>query len=460
MYVRPDRWRSVVAVIFFTFSVGAGPCFAQKDPPLSLKDSIDLALKQSVLAHAASEGVRGAEAQRKEALTSFFPKLSTTYNYTRLNEAPTFTFPSIPIFSPGPPPIAIKTPSFTVDAGTQDNYTWTLEARQPLFAGGAIVANYQLSKLGEAIARWDETATVQDIIQEVRVSYFYILKAGRILEVARQSLEQLKAHRDTAQNFYDVGMIPKNDLLYAEVQLANGEQFLVRAENGLELANSRFNTVLRRGIDTPVVVEDILIYQPFEKTLEACLAIALERRPELKSYALKVEQARNGVRLARSEYFPSLSMVGNYSRFGDEPDLGGTPYKNEESWYIMAVANWNFWEWGRTKNRVDFSRTREAQAADLLTNIRDQVILEIKNAYLLLREAEKQVLVSKRAIDQAEENFRINQERYREQVATSTDVIDAQTLLTKAKSDYYNALGDYHISQAKLERAMGFTELR
>jgi CO dehydrogenase nickel-insertion accessory protein CooC1 len=70
----------------------------------------------------------------------------------------------------------------------------------------------------------------------VKVSYFDILKAARILAVAKQSVEQLKAHRDTAQGFFDVGIIPRNDLLYAEVELANGRQFLLRAENGLEIA--------------------------------------------------------------------------------------------------------------------------------------------------------------------------------------------------------------------------------
>ncbi len=121
----------------------------------------------------------------------------------------------------------------------------------------------------------------------------------------------------------------------------------------------------------------------------------------------------------------------------------------------MAVANWNFWEWGKTKNRVEAGQSRENQAADFLANIRDQITLEVKNAFLLLHEAEKQVQVAKKAIEQAEENFRINTERYREQVGTSTDVIDAQTLLTKAKSDRHNALGDFSISRAKLERAMG-----
>jgi outer membrane protein len=124
----------------------------------------------------------------------------------------------------------------------------------------------------------------------------------------------------------------------------------------------------------------------------------------------------------------------------------------------MAVANWNFWEWGKTKYRVDMSKSKENQIMDTLVNAKDQITLEVKSAYLLLREAEKQIFVSKRAIEQAEENFRITQERYREQVATSTDVLDAQTLLTRAKSDHTNALGDYHISHARLERAMGMDQ--
>jgi outer membrane protein TolC len=181
----------------------------------------------------------------------------------------------------------------------------------------------------------------------------------------------------------------------------------------------------------------------------------MENRPEIKAYALKVEQAKSMVKLARSEYFPNVNVVGNYTRFGDEPGVSGSPYRDQESWYVMAVANWNFWEWGKTKNRVDLSRSRENQSSDALTNIKDQITLEVKNAYLLLREAEKQLEVSKKAVEQAEENYRISVERYKEQVATSTDVLDAQTLLTRAKSDYTNALGDMNISRAKLERAMG-----
>jgi outer membrane protein len=441
----------VLTVVMVAWTVAQA---AETVKPLSLSDSVDLALKQSVLIHAAREGVRGAEAQKKEAFTGFLPKLSTAYSYTRLNEDPTVTSPGTSLTLPAPIG-AVTVPSSTYQAGTRDNYNWSVEARQPVFAGGGIQANYEANRLGADVARFEEAVVVQDLVQEVKFAYFNILKAGRILNVASQSLELLKAHRDTAQAFYDVGVIPKNDLLYAEVELANGRQALVRAENSVEMAKSKFNTVLRREINAPVEIEDVLNDQPFEKPLDACIVEALENRPEIRSYALRLEQAKSLVDLARSEYYPSVNVVGNYGRYGDTANVAGSPYKDQESWYVMAVANWNFWEWGKTKNRVEASVSRENQAADILTNIRDQITLEVKNAFLLLHEAEKQVQTSKKAIEQAEENYRINTERYREQVGTSTDVIDAQTLLTKVRSDHFNALGDYCISRARLERAMG-----
>lgn len=413
--------------------------------PLTLAGSIDMALEQSVLIHAAKEGVRGAEAQQKEAFTGFLPKFSTSYGYTRLNDDPYFVFP-------GAPPLI---PAGNMKTGTKDNYNWNVEARQPLFAGGGILANYEASRLAAEIARLEEVVTVQDIVQEVKVSYFNILKAAKLLTVAIQSVEQRKAHRDMAQGFFDAGIIPRNDLLYAEVELANGRQLLVRAENTVEMAKAKFNTILRRTIDSPVEIEDILKERPLETPLAACIAAALENRPEIRAYMLRVEQARSQVKLSKSEYYPSVSLVGNYAKYGDTADVSGSPYKAQENWYVLAIANWNFWEWGKTKHRVDAGISRENRAADILTNIRDQITLEVKNAYLLLREAEAQIQVTKKAIEQADENFRINTERYREQVGTSTDVIDAQTLLTKARADHFNALGDFSINRAKLDRAMG-----
>jgi outer membrane protein TolC len=430
--------RRLVIGLLILWAVAASTAGAA-EKIFTLDESIDTALKQSTLIRAAREGVLGAEAQKKEALTGFLPKLNTSYSYMWLNRTPSMRIP----------------PLAPVTTGTQDNYAWAVEARQPLFAGGGIVANYEANKIGHDISILEEAAAVQDIVQEVKVSYFNILKAAKLLEVARRSLEQLQAHRNMAQNFFDVGLIPRNDLLQSEVRVANGEQAVIQAENGLALAKAKFNTVLRRNLNDAVQVEDILVFRPYSFRIDDCIKTAFENRPEIRSRQLKVEQAKSLVNLAKSDYYPTLSAVGHYERTGDTPGASGTPYKDTDNWYVMGVASWTFWEWGKTKYRVEASRTKANQSIDLLNNTRDQVALEVKNAFLLMLEAEKQVTVTKTAIEQAEENFRINQERYREQVATSTDVLDAQTLLTRARSDHANALSDYHIGHVRLERAMG-----
>ena len=442
-------------VILFTlifFIVSSSVAAAQT--PLALEESIDIALKNSFVLNIAKEGTRGATAQKREAMTGFLPKFSTSYRYTRLNEAPQIKFPGyeFPGHDPIPP---FSVPAFGITAGTKNNYNWIIEAKQPIFAGGGILANYQASRIGADVASVEEIAKYQDVVQDVKIAYFDVLRAQRVLEAADQSVKMLEAHRDVADNYFQVGFIAKNDLLQAEVELANGRQTLIRAQNAVDMAKSRFNTLLKRRIFEPVNIVDMLNYQPLEQSLEECLAIAKENRPELKVAALKAEQASKAVWMARSELFPSLSLVGNYTRFGDEASVSGSKFQDAESWYVMAVASWNFWEWGRTKFRVDASKARENQAIETSKEVNDQITLEIKNAYLLLKEAENQILVSEKVIEQAEENFRISEERYKERVSTSTEVLDAQTLLTRAKSQYANALGDYNINYAKLQRAMG-----
>ena len=432
----------LLAIILF-------PSFIYAEEPLTLEASIDTALKNSIVLNVAREGTKSAVAQKKEAMTGFLPRFSTSYSYSRLNEAPFSRFQGLPV---GP---LYGMNGMEIPVGTEDNYNWVLEAKQPLFAGGAILANYQANSIGEDVARLEETAKIQDVVQEVKIAYFNILRAQKIQEAARQAVVMLKAHRDVAENYFQVGMIPKNDLLYAEVELANGNQTLVRSQNAVELAKARFNTVLKRDIVAPVDVVDVLTYQPLAQTLEECLQIAGQSRAELKISSLKARQAGKYVRVSQGEYFPSLSLVGNYTRFGDESSVSGSDYKDAESWYVMAVANWNFWEWGRTKFRVDASRARENQAISASRELNDQITLEIKNAYLMLKEAESQIAVSQKLIEQAEENFRISEERYKERVGTSTEVLDAQTLLTRAKSEYANALGDYNINYARLQRAIG-----
>lgn len=439
------KWRITVLTIF-TFAFFQHPVIAEET--LTLDTAVAIALKHSHVINMAKEVAKGATAQKKEAFTAFLPKLNTSYSYTRLNEATAIRAGELT------GPLSILN-GIEIPIGTKDNYNWTFEVRQPLFAGGAILANYQASSLGEDAANVEETAKVQDVVQEVTIAYFNILRAQRIKDTARQSVDMLSAHYNVAENFFKAGMIPENDLLHAEVELANGKQALVRAQNVVELVKSRLNTILKRNMSAPVEVVDILNYRPLKQSFEECLNVATQERPELKISSLKVEQAGKLVRMSKSEYYPALNLVGNYTRFGDNPSTSGSAFKDMENWQVMAVASWNLWEWGKTKFRIDASKARENQALEASRELNEQIALEIKNAYLMLQETESQIAVSQKVIKQAEENFRISEERYKENVSTSTVVLEAQTLLTKAKSEYANALGDYNINYVKLQRAMG-----
>src|SRR4030066_621857 len=166
----------ILAVVFF-------PCFVFGGEPLTLEASIEMALQNSIVINIAREGSKGATAQKREAVTGFLPKFSTSYSYRRLNEEPQFQLP----FPPG-----------EMTTGTKNNYNWAIEARQPIFAGGSILANYQANQIGEDAAFLEEKAKNQDVVQEVKIAYFDILRAQRILETARQSVEMLEGQRDTA----------------------------------------------------------------------------------------------------------------------------------------------------------------------------------------------------------------------------------------------------------------------
>jgi outer membrane protein len=437
-------WLAIVAgIALFSPSQQAFP--AEVIKRLSLEESVQLALARSLSLHAAKEGILEAEARKNEAGGAFFPQINTSYSFTRLNTPPSFNFPGLPPLVP---------PS-TMITGTEENYNWALELKQPLFAGGAIRAGYEIGLIGADMARSNIRTVQADIIREVKVAYFRILKAARIVNVARQSVTGLQTHRDQAQMFYNHGLIPRNDLLTAEVELTNGKQLLLRAQNSVELAKAGMNTLLRREINAPVELEDIPDYRPIDKTWEDCVKTALDNRPEIKSHTLQNRLAQEIVRQAKSAYLPTINFLGNYSRYGDEPGLAGSAYKSQENWYATLVANWNIWEGGRSKSRLDAGLSKEKQAMDAYLSVQDRIVLELKEAYLHLRETEQQIPAAMQAVAQAEENLRITKERYREQVARAADVIDAQTILTRAQTDYENARGDYHISLAGLERAMG-----
>jgi len=115
---------------------------------------------------------------------------------------------------------------------------------------------------------------------------------------------------------------------------------------------------------------------------------SFENRPEIQVYSLRAEQAGKKVKIVESEFYPSVNLVGSYQRYGDSADLNGSPYRDPENWTVAAMASWDLWEWGRTKYARDASVSHERQAQNALMNVKDQVSLEVKSAWLNVKEAE------------------------------------------------------------------------
>ncbi|MCX8118687.1 MAG: TolC family protein [Desulfobacterota bacterium] len=432
------RWLGMlIGILLLAFRVEA----QDVGKALTLEESIRLALERNLKLRSTMEGVKGSELRRRGAFTDLLAKWTGQYGYTFYNHPVTVGFSPVSVPGVG----VVNTDREVFSLGTT--------ITQPLFAGGALISNYRVEKLGVDLSKVDVERVKRDIVLQVKEDYFNILRAEKFLEVARQTVKQFEAQLEVARAFFEVGLVAKNDLLQAEVRLANARQGLVKAESDLVLAKAAFNLLLRNELDTPLKIVDILSYTPFPLTYEESLQEALRQRPEIRTAELKIEQAKEAVKIAKSNLYPSINLAGNYTRVSEEPLLvGGT---RGERWTIQAQATLTLGDWGKTAYKVGESKVKLSQAELAKTELVEGIALEVKSGYQAMVVAEKNIRVAEKAIEQAEENLRMNEERYKHQVATATDVLDAVTLLAQARVNYYGALSEFNIAKAKLERAMG-----
>lgn len=407
----------------------------------TLDRAVQRALSSNLGLQSAQEDIKAAMARKNARGTDFFPTFNLTYQYVRNDDKQSVT-----------------------ELGTvrpQNEYSITGKLTQSLFEGFSILNRYKISDLSLQVSEASEQVYRQDIIYGTMDAYFSLLKSRKLWEIAQETINEIEAQRKDAKNFYEVGITPLNDLLQAEVELANAKQELVVSRNNLQTDEAIFNNLLRRPINAPVYLEDILHFTPFDYDIEYCFGQAEIHRRELDIADLELQIAQKEFEISKKGFFPSISLEGRYVQQGTDWDAkGGLGVLGESSfWNITAVATWNFFEWGRTYYGAEEQIYRVSQARLERFQLLDDIRLEVKESYLKMREAETNVKAIEVAIAQAEENFRINRERYKEQIATQTDVLIAQTLLSRTRTNYFNALYDYEIAKAELFRAMGHLDM-
>ncbi|MBC2743803.1 MAG: TolC family protein [Desulfosarcina sp.] len=407
-------------------------------PDMDLDRTVALALEANITAQISIERTRAADAVVKSRRTEFLPTFSTQYGYTRFDE-PVFALdPTLGVIQP------------------QEQYKWVTSVTQPLFTGFALTNQYKLAQMGLDAARLNEALVRRDIVFEANLVYFLLLKAQKLKAVAEEAVAMLEAQTEVAVNYHEVGMTPLNDLLKTKVELANARQDLVAAQNGLEIARADFNLLLRRPIGTPVTPTDILDYAPLSRSFAECLETAEKDRVEVTVADLEIQIREKEVALAKKDYFPTVQVQGNYYKLGTDWQVdGGDGISDSSFWDVQAQARWDFWQWGKTGYGVAEKKSKLAEARLNRVELLDNIQREVKQAWLKADESEKNIVTVQSAIDQARESFRISEELFKEQMATSTDVLDARTQLSETMTRYYNALYDFQIAVAALDRAMG-----
>lgn len=430
---------------------------------LSVEDCVNMAIKTHPAVQSARMAHQSSLYTKRIAIASALPVFKMEYSYTWLDEQPKIELPGQPpttlsgeLPNPMPPPATIPltlstppTPPTTIPAGSDEIESFTVSATQPLFTGGATWNAWQLAKLQERDAVMQVKQAEMEVAFQVRRAFYGVLKAIEFVDVAGKALEMAESLRKRAQDFYDVGLIAKNDVLEAEVRVAEAKQNLTTAKSGLSIAKSALNILIGRPRQDEIEVQGKLEMLPFALSLEDCINKGLAQRPEVISARLRVEMAERLMKIERAGWFPMVAAVGAYKH--EEGAFSSDP----EQWSFTLAATWTFWEWGKKYYKVKSAGEMVGQARQAVRFTEDQVTLEIKEAYFRLREAETNLETAKTGLVSAEENLRVVQAKFDQNMATSFDVITAQTLLTKARTSVVSALADYMTAKAALDRAMG-----
>lgn len=331
-------------------------------------------------------------------------------------------------------------------------YSNSITASMPLYTGGKLSGAIKSAKAGYKSALVGVQKSYNDMRTTVTNGYFDVLQADNLQKLGRESVDRLAEHLKNVKAQYDVGVVAKVDVLRSEVELANAQQSLIKAENAYDIAEANLNKIVGLPLATPLKLENNLVYTPYDNDLAYCLDYASSNRPELEQARQGVEAARGAVKVARSGYQPQVSAFASQNwATGD----GHWPADEKENWTVGVNVNLTIFDTGVTRAKSHGAEADYFKAQETYRDTVDAVMLDVRSNYLNLREAEKRIHTTEVAVAQAEEDFRIAQLRYQAGVGTNTDVLDAQVALTDAQTNYLQSVYDYNTSKTNLETAIG-----
>lgn len=323
----------------------------------------------------------------------------------------------------------------------------------PLYTGGLVEGKIDVAKLGKTNAQ-EEILRVEQATKYSAIEGYYGLLAYQELQgVYHEAVDNLQGHLDNVQAQYNVGTKAKVDVLSSDVSLANAKTTAITADNNVAVAESNLNNILGLPLETKLNLADHqLPFDTYNISLQEATDYAMKYRPEVLQAAIAVQEAERNIDIADAGNKPTVAITGG-NDWADNTFPGIDA--NKRSWKVAAGVTYNFYDGGATKAKVNQAKQDLLVARETEQKTREAVQLEVKQAYLNIRSAAQKVEETQTVVDQARENYRIQNIRYQAGVGINLDVLDAQLSLNEAQVNHIQALYDYNVGIAKLEQVMG-----
>jgi len=414
---------------------------------LTLDQAIDMALRNNPGLKAADAQVEAAEAGVLRSASGFLPKVTVSETWSR-TDSPLMalgTKLNQEIVTP-----ADFDPSVMNHPDAISNYNTRLAVMQPVWNGGKEYVGRKQATLAKEASIQDRERARQETVFNVIKAYYGVLLAKEYYKVAVQSLETTAATVKLAEARYKAGAVLQSDLLRATVQLAEVQEMATRSQNSVKLANAAINFAMGVPQGTEHEVSGVLSTQDMKTGMDAMLEEAASKRPDLMSMELNRRNTEKSVTMARSDYLPSLNLMGQMDWNSDK--VAGDEAK---SWAVMAVLQWNLFDGLVTRSKVKEALATSSRMRSLEEQTRSAVQLQIRQAYYNLTASLDRIAATSSSVQEAEEGLRIVQKRYEVGMTTFVDVLGAENSLIRARTNVLQALYDNNIAQAELKLAVG-----
>ena len=428
-----------IVIILFVYSTA----FSQKTH--TLKELLETGFQNSKDLKISNSKVLSSSAKIDEIISQFFPQLTFNAGYTRLSDVPAFEV-SIPNI---PQPIKLYDMIL-------DNYSMKLSVQQPLFTGFRLSSLKNSSEFLNNASELDLQKDKNELALNIQIAYWNYYKTKLLKLYIDDIVKTNEAHLEDTKNLMNNGLATQNDVLKLEVALSNAKLQQIDAQNNIELARISLNKAIGISITETTEIEITNIdTSGISLNLTALINEAKDKRAELKSTDYKISAAKENISASRSTYFPSISLIGDY--YFSQPNSRYQPPLNQfkGSWDVGVNLNWSLWNWGNTSSQVVQAEQNLIQTQTSLEQIKENIEVEVNENYLNIKYARDKLSVASLGIVQANENLRITEEKYKVQLASSTDLVDAQNSLLLATTNYINALVDFQISKVKLDKSLG-----